>query len=80
MQTSIQKWGNSQAVRLPKPLLDAVSLGENDRVELSVENDCIIIRPASNRHRTLKERLADYHGHYECSEWDTGGPEGNEAW
>lgn len=79
MYTTIQKWGNSQAVRLPKGLLEAASLRENDQVELSAETDCIIIRRAGKKHMTLAERVADYHGDYLCKEWDTGKPRGNEV-
>jgi hypothetical protein len=32
MFTTIQKWGNSQAVRLPKAVLEKASLKENDAV------------------------------------------------
>ena len=38
MQATIQKWGNSHAVRLPKNLLDSLGLHENDIVNLSAEN------------------------------------------
>ena len=34
MYATIQKWGNSQGLRIPKALLDAVGLKEHDRVEL----------------------------------------------
>lgn len=32
MYATIQKWGNSQRLRIPKVLLDALGLRENDRV------------------------------------------------
>jgi len=79
MYTTIQKWGNSQAVRLPKGLLEAASLQENDKVELVAESDCIIIKRTSKKHRALAERVADYTGEYLCSEWGTGLPQGNEV-
>ena len=34
MYATIQRWGNSQGLRIPKALLDALGLRENDRVEL----------------------------------------------
>ena len=79
MFTTIQKWGNSQAVRLPKGVLEAASLNENDQVELVAEPDCIIIRRARKKHLTLAERIAGYQGGYQCQEWDIGKPEGNEV-
>ena len=34
MYATIRKWGNSNGLRFPKALLDAIGLKENDRVEL----------------------------------------------
>ena len=61
MFTTIQRWGNSQAVRLPKAILEKSSLKENDKVEISVQDGNVIISPV-NKHLTLKERIAEYHG------------------
>ncbi len=80
MYTTIQKWGNSHAVRLPKGVLEAADLRENDRIEINAENDTIVIRRANKRHKKLEERLAGYTGDYSPSEWDTGASKGNEAW
>ncbi len=77
--TSIQKWGNSKAVRLPKAILEKAGLDENDSVELMVRDGNIIIAH-SNKHLTLRERFADYDGNYEPEEWDTGKPVGKEIW
>ena len=53
MYATIQKWGNSQGLRIPKALLDAVGLKEHDRVELVPMDDGINIRRASaTPHRT----------------------------
>lgn len=46
MRASIIKIGNSQGIRIPKPLLDQI--GIKDDVELEVEKAQIIIRPVSN--------------------------------
>ena len=63
MYATIQKWGNSQGLRIPKALLDAVGLKEHDRVELVQMDDGINIRRASAiPHRTLEERLTAFYG------------------
>lgn len=80
MYTTIQKWGNSQAIRLPKGLLEVAALHENDKVEIRAGNDCIIIRRANKKHKTLEERLAGFSGDFKCTEWDTGKPQGKEVW
>lgn len=80
MYATIQKWGNSQAIRLPKGILEAADLGENDRVEIDADHDVIVIRRVNKKHKKLEERLAGYTGDYKPSEWDTGEAKGNEVW
>lgn len=78
MFSSIQKWGNSQGLRIPKTILQKASLKENDKVEILVEDGDLIIRPVKRR-ATLDERIADYQGEYECRESETGKPVGKEV-
>ena len=52
MQGTIQKWGNSHAVRLPKNLIDSAGLQENDLVEIIAEKDQLTIKK-KKRHLTL---------------------------
>jgi antitoxin MazE len=78
MYTTIQKWGNSQAIRLPKAILEMTGIHENDRVQLKVEDGNILIVP-TKKHKTLEERIAEYRGDYHCTEWDTGKPTGKEV-
>jgi antitoxin MazE len=44
MKTRIVSIGNSQGIRIPKPLLEQTGL--SDEVEISVENDALVIRPS----------------------------------
>ncbi len=46
MRVRIVKIGNSQGIRIPKPLLEQT--GITDDVELEVDQNQIIIRPISN--------------------------------
>lgn len=78
MYAKIQKWGNSNAIRIPKGIFDLVKLKENDKVEIKVEGGNIIIIPFK-KHKSLDERIAEYKGDYICSEWDTGKKSGNEV-
>lgn len=45
MRARIVKIGNSQGIRIPKPLLEQLEIKED--VDIEVENNQIIIRPAS---------------------------------
>jgi len=83
MTTTIQKWGNSQGVRLPKNIMETLSLRENERVDISIESDSIIIKKAARKRRakiSLEERFVDYKGDYKCEEADWGKPVGKEYW
>ena len=83
MTTTIQKWGNSQAIRLPKAILESLLLKENDTVEIKAVNDSIVIRKASRKRRaktSLEERFRNYTGKYLHEEYDWGSPVGKEVW
>ena len=41
---TLQKWGNSIGVRLPKPMLEQVGLKEGAQVDVVVEGDHLVIR------------------------------------
>ncbi|MEH2939905.1 AbrB/MazE/SpoVT family DNA-binding domain-containing protein [Lawsonibacter sp. JLR.KK007] len=88
MYATIQRWGDSNGLRIPKPLLDALGLRENDRVELTQTVDTITIRKAvAMPHRTLEERLTAFYGKpiedigpIQSEEVDWGKAEGSEVW
>lgn len=80
MYGTIQKWGNSHAIRLPKGIVEAVALAENERVEITTDNDVITIKKASKRkYKNLEELFDGYTGDYKCSEWATGASVGKEV-
>ncbi|MCL1993693.1 MAG: AbrB/MazE/SpoVT family DNA-binding domain-containing protein [Spirochaetes bacterium] len=83
MLTTIQRWGSSQGVWLPKTILDELMLQENDQVEIVTENDSIVIKKVARQRRakkSLEALFAGYTGNYECAEWDTGKSVGKEVW
>lgn len=88
MYTTIQKWGNSQGIRIPKPILEALGIRENDRVELVPSGDTLTIKKAAtDRHKTLEERLTAFYGkpveeieRISGEEVDWGKAEGHEVW
>ena len=44
MALTLQKWGNSVGVRLPKPMLEQIGLKEGAQVEVLVEGSHLVIR------------------------------------
>jgi len=49
MRVQISKWGNSTAVRLPKPVVDELGLKPGQDVELLVEGRELRLRPVKVR-------------------------------
>ena len=84
MTTTIQKWGNSQGIRIPKMLLDSVQWKENEQITIVVENNRIIIEKVKDKsdkkRKNIKELFADYKGEYEPIKIDWGKLEGKEIW
>lgn len=88
MYATVQKWGNSQGLRIPKALLEALGIRENDRVELTQHGDTITLRKAASiPHKTLEARLTAFYGvpieqvpRTEEQELDWGKSEGSEVW
>ncbi len=78
MLAKIQKWGNSQGIRIPKSILSSAEFAENEEVEIIAIDGKIVIEHAK-RHKSLKERFKDYDGEYQCTESDTGSPVGQEV-
>lgn len=74
---TIQRWGNSQGIRIPKGALAASHIGENDAVEIIAEKNTITLRKV-NRPKSLDELFAGYHGDYQPVEFDTGADVGLE--
>lgn len=58
MRGAIKKWGNSAAIRLPAPLLKSLRLNIEDRIDMRLENGCIVLQPVVNDDISLGELLA----------------------
>ena len=82
MTTMIQKWGNSQGVRIPKVILDSVNWSENEKIVIIVDNGKLVIEKAKEEHKrkNIKELFKDYKEDHTPVEIDWGKPEGDEIW
>jgi antitoxin MazE len=79
MQAVIQKWGNSQGIRIPKAFLEAMNMKENDTVEISrTENNIIISKVKSEL--TLDDIFEGYDYENSPEQYDWGSPVGREIW
>ena len=81
MIATIQKWGNSQGVRLPLSLLGEAGLEPNDEVIISAKDKSLVITRARLQRRvTISELFENYDGGYEPVDVDWGAPVGKEVW
>ena len=79
MQTQIKAWGNSQAIRISKEMLEMAGMKLNDFIDIEVNEGKIIIYKKP-RHMTLEERAAEYGGKLNIGdvELEYGDPVGRE--
>ena len=79
MQARIQKWGNSLAVRIPKPFALEVGLEQNSLVAVSIKEGKLFLEPIKATY-SLEELLAEVTTDNVHHEIETGPAVGNEAW
>ena len=80
METRIKNWGNSLALRIPKPLAKEIGLGEDSRVELSVEDGKLVVQPLPAPHYDLESLLAGVTADNLHDEVESGPAMGREVW
>jgi len=79
-ETTISKWGNSLAIRIPLAIAKQASLGEGDCVRMALDRDgAIVLRPTRRKYdlSDLVARITPKNRHRET---DWGRPEGEESW
>lgn len=82
MITKVQKWGNSQGLRISKSLLADVDIDVGDAVEVAVHEGALIVTPV-NRVRgghNLRDLVRSIPKGLKSPELDWGSPVGNEVW
>lgn len=76
-QVALKQWGNSRGIRIPKSILDELGIDDSDVLQISVENNAIVLRK-SFKHKTFEERLAEYNNNISVCEYDWDEPQGKE--
>lgn len=77
--TTVQKWGNSIGLRIPKRIADKIGVVNGSEVELQAIEGKIIVNPVAEE-ITLENLLAKCKPENRHNEIDFGKPEGNEIW
>jgi antitoxin MazE len=76
----VQKWGNSLAVRIPRPFAEESKLRANSAVDMSVRNGKIIVVPLEEPELSLDELVEAITKENRHAETVIGGAVGNEVW
>ena len=82
MVTKVQKWGNSQGLRLAKQVLEDARISVGDDVDVTARDGVIVITPVRRIRgkQSLQELVSRIPKSYETREIDWGKPVGREAW
>jgi antitoxin ChpS len=83
MELSIQKWGNSAAIRLPAALLDRLQVALGDKLAVDIRPDGIMLKPKRQTY-VLEDLIAQCNQNApmpeDLSVWNGLHPVGREAW
>ncbi len=80
MKATIQKWGNSLALRIPKAFAEELGLERDSLVELTMTKKTLVLAPAPKATPCLAELLERVSRENLHGEADLGTPVGREAW
>ena len=80
IKSTVKKWGNSAAVRIPAAVMEATRLSLNDVVSVRDEHGRIIIEPVRQKAYELEDLLRGITPENQHDEIDFGPPVGKEAW
>ena len=59
----VQKWGNSQGIKLPKKILKDLGIDINDKIEIILNGEEIILKKIK-KYTNLDDLFKDYKGDY----------------
>lgn len=79
MKTTVQKWGNSLALRIPAGIAEDIHLAAGDAVELTVVDGTLAVSRVPDI-PTMEELLASIPPGVTVEEVDFGPPVGKEVW
>jgi len=80
MKATIQKWGNSLALRIPKTVAAELGLEQRSLVELSMTRGTLVLKPAKRVRPALADLLDKITTENIHAEADLGPPQGRESW
>ncbi len=79
MKATVQRWGNSLAIRIPKAFAEQADIKEATEVDIAIQGNTIVISPAP-KEWTLEELLKGITPSNKPKAVDWGSPVGKEVW
>jgi antitoxin MazE len=76
--TTVQKWGNSLGIRIPKAVADQVNLRTGTEIEFDTSGGVLTVRPRRRRKYTLAQLLSKAKGASPHKALVRSGPTGRE--
>ena len=80
MEIRIQKWGNSDGIRIPSSILKSLNIKTNDILNIEQDNDKIIISIPKKKKISLEDIFKKYHGKNLAKEFSWDDNVGKEIW
>jgi antitoxin MazE len=78
MKGTVQRWGNSLAIRIPRAYARDLSVDDGSEVELRIDGPSLVVTPSTTP--SLEALLAAITDDNVHAEVDTGPGQGREAW
>lgn len=80
MEVKLQKWGNSYGIRIPSTILKSLNIKSNDILNITEENEHLIITISKKSKICLRDRFENYNGENLAKEFSWDEKVGREIW
>jgi len=79
-ETTVSRWGNSLAVRIPQAIAKEAHLSEGDCLAMDLDRNGAIVLRSTRRRYELAELVSQIKPGNRHRETDWGQPQGEESW
>lgn len=80
MEIRIQKWGNSDGIRIPSSILKSLNIKTNDILNIEQSGEKIIISVPKKRKVSLSDKFKSYKGENLAKDFSWDESVGKEIW
>lgn len=80
MEAKVQRWGNSDGIRIPSSILKSLNIKTNDILNIEQQDNKIIITIPKRKKISLKDRFEKYNGSNLAKDFSWDESVGNEIW